>query len=267
MPPRTCVAPAARARPHALLRPRPPPPLPRRAGNFYTCNRFKESEDDGSRRKDESRAALDRYLHYYSRYINHHNSLKLEEKTRRLIEEKIEQLQEHGDNTWLDGQYLKDVRASRGATEPSAGSSARSQRVGPANLFPCPVRHRPPRPRPLAAQATESLLVSRHALQYTYVYAFYLGPCNHKELFEMAQRDLEMTTEDISAELEKPVEEIERLTVLHQQQMGKKRLVNLFNAVEAHRTAEAQAALDGPAPVPCAPGSQPQSQSQPILQH
>lgn len=57
----------------------------------------------------------------------------------------------------------------------------------------------------------------------------------------MAQRDLEMTTEDLSAEIEKPVEEIERLTVLHHQQMSKKRLANLFNAVEAYRLAEAQA--------------------------
>jgi ariadne-1 len=89
-----------------------------------------------------------------------------------------------------------------------------------------------------AAQATESLLLCRHALQYTYVYAFYLSPSNHKELFEMAQRDLEMSTEDLSAEMEKAVEDIDRLAVLHHQQMSKKRLDNLFNSVEAFRTAE-----------------------------
>jgi len=102
-------------------------------------------------------------------------------------------------------------------------------------------------------QATESLLASRHALQYTYVYAFYLAPSNHKELFEMAQRDLEVTTEDLSAEIEKPVEAIERLTVLHHQQMSKKRLENLFNAVESHRAAEADLQSQSQ--------SQPQSQS------
>lgn len=67
------------------------------------------------------------------------------------------------------------------------------------------------------------------------MYAFYLAQSNHKELFEMAQRDLEMSTEDLSAEMEKPVEEIERKLVIHHQQMSKKRLANLFNAVEAYR--------------------------------
>jgi len=186
-------------------------PWKEHSGNFYTCNRFKEEEggkgDD--KRKDTSKAALERYLHYYTRYINHHNSLKLEQNTRAAMEEKIEEMQEHGNNTWLEGQYLKD--------------------------------------------ATESLLASRHALQYTYVYAFYLAPSNHKELFEMAQRDLEVTTEDLSAEIEKPVEAIERLTVLHHQQMSKKRLENLFNAVESHRAAEADLQSQSQ--------SQPQSQS------
>ena len=75
----------------------------------------------------------------------------------------------------------------------------------------------------------------------------------------MAQRDLEMTTEDLSAEIEKPVEQIVRLTVLHHQQMSERRLANLFNAVEAHRVAEAQAALEA-AHVPGAL-SRPQSQA------
>ncbi|KAG8466127.1 hypothetical protein KFE25_001883 [Diacronema lutheri] len=189
-------------------------PWKEHSGNFYTCNRFKETDDEEVKRKDLSKAALERYLHYYSRYINHHSSLMLEEKTRQAMEDKIAEMQALGSN-WLDGQYLKE--------------------------------------------ATESLIACRHALQYTYVYAFYLPADNHKELFQMAQRDLEMTTEDLSAEIEKPVEQIVRLTVLHHQQMSERRLANLFNAVEAHRVAEAQAALEA-AHVPGAL-SRPQSQA------
>lgn len=95
------------------------------AGNYYNCNRFKESDDEESRRKDQSKAALERYLHYYSRYVNHHNSLKLEEKTRGDTERKIEEMQQLGTNTWLDVQYLKDVRQLPHATRLSAPSAHR----------------------------------------------------------------------------------------------------------------------------------------------
>jgi len=88
-----------------------------------------------------------------------------------------------------------------------------------------------------AAQGTDALLKGRHALQYTYVYAFFLQPSNHKELFEMAQSDLEYTTEQLSRELEKPVDQISRMEVIQLEQMSHKRLKNLFSAVEAHHAA------------------------------
>lgn len=72
------------------------------------------------------------------------------------------------------------------------------------------------------------------------MYAFYLTPSNHKELFEMAQSDLEYTTEQLSQELEKPVEQISRAEVIQLEQMCLKRLANLFTAVEAHHTANLQ---------------------------
>jgi len=86
-------------------------PWKEHSGNYYNCNRFKGSDDEESRRKDQSKAALERYLHYYTRYFNHHNSLKLEEKTRAETEKKIDEMQQLGTNTWLDVQYLKDVSA------------------------------------------------------------------------------------------------------------------------------------------------------------
>lgn len=44
----------------------------------YNCNRY--NENDSKDLKHQGRAAVERYLHYYNRFINHQNSLKLEDK-------------------------------------------------------------------------------------------------------------------------------------------------------------------------------------------
>ena len=49
--------------------------------SWYNCNRF--NQDDAKKARDDqdrSRSALQRYLHYYKRYHNHHESLRLENK-------------------------------------------------------------------------------------------------------------------------------------------------------------------------------------------
>ncbi len=49
--------------------------------SWYNCNRF--NEDDAKKARDsqeKSRSALQRYLHYCNRYMNHYQSLKLEHK-------------------------------------------------------------------------------------------------------------------------------------------------------------------------------------------
>jgi len=89
---------------------------------WYSCNRY--DDDAGKKARDaqeRSRAALQRYLHYYNRYSNHHNSLKLERKvifcltnifylaTFQLFEkvsEKVEQMQQLG-FSWIETQFLQ----------------------------------------------------------------------------------------------------------------------------------------------------------------
>ena len=47
----------------------------------YNCNKFDPDKEEGSKdgkKKDTSRAALERYLHYYTRFTNHQTSLKFE---------------------------------------------------------------------------------------------------------------------------------------------------------------------------------------------
>lgn len=59
--------------------------------------------------KIDARRALERYLHYYERYDNHHKSLKLEEDLRARIVKRIEEKVANREGTWIDWQYLHDA--------------------------------------------------------------------------------------------------------------------------------------------------------------
>jgi len=48
-------------------------------------------------------------LFYYTRFSNHDNSLKLEKDAKDKVEDKISEMEKHGDNTYLDCLYLKDA--------------------------------------------------------------------------------------------------------------------------------------------------------------
>lgn len=87
-------------------------PWKEHSGSFYNCNKFdpeKDKDTESSKKKDTSRAALERYLHYYTRYTNHHNSLKMETEAKVKTEEKIREMEKLGDNTWMDCLYLNEA--------------------------------------------------------------------------------------------------------------------------------------------------------------
>lgn len=74
---------------------------------WYNCNRF--DEDDAKRARDnqeKSRAALQRYLHYCNRYMNHWESLKFENKLHESIRSKMEEMQQFG-MSWIEVQFLQ----------------------------------------------------------------------------------------------------------------------------------------------------------------
>lgn len=82
------------------------------SGSYYTCNKYdpdKDKETPDGKKKDTSRAALERYLHYYTRFTNHHNSLKFEIDAKVKMEAKIKEMEALGDNTWMDCQYLNEA--------------------------------------------------------------------------------------------------------------------------------------------------------------
>ena len=59
----------------------------------YSCNRFTEEAKSKEQQAESSRAALKRYLHYYDRFRNHDNSLKLEHKLYQQVGTKVSQFQ------------------------------------------------------------------------------------------------------------------------------------------------------------------------------
>ena len=68
----------------------------------YSCNRYDESEAKQARDSQEkSRAALQRYLFYYNRYMNHMQSLKFENKLYQSVKEKMEEMQQHN-MSWIE---------------------------------------------------------------------------------------------------------------------------------------------------------------------
>ena len=56
-----------------------------------------------------SRAALERYLFYYTRFSNHEQSLKFELEARTKMAAKIEDMEKLGDSTYMDCLYLNDA--------------------------------------------------------------------------------------------------------------------------------------------------------------
>ena len=76
----------------------------------YNCNRYDESEAKAARdAQEKSRAALQRYLFYCNRYMNHMQSLKFENKLYASVKEKMEEMQQHN-MSWIEVQFLKKVR-------------------------------------------------------------------------------------------------------------------------------------------------------------
>ncbi|XP_038067945.1 E3 ubiquitin-protein ligase arih1-like isoform X1 [Patiria miniata] len=75
--------------------------------SWYNCNRF--DEEDAKKARDaqaRSRQALERYLFYCNRYMNHMQSLRFENKLYSQIMKKMEDMQQHN-MSWIEVQFLK----------------------------------------------------------------------------------------------------------------------------------------------------------------
>lgn len=77
-------------------------------GGFYKCNRFEAAATDGTDAQ-KAKVELDRYLHYYQRYIAHDRSLKFATSNREDAERRMLGIQEAGKSAWIDVQFLKQA--------------------------------------------------------------------------------------------------------------------------------------------------------------
>lgn len=77
---------------------------------YYECSRYKENPNIGNESAHaQAREALKKYLFYFERWENHARSLRLEEVTRRKIQDRINQKVMAKQGTWIDWQYLLDA--------------------------------------------------------------------------------------------------------------------------------------------------------------
>lgn len=128
--------------------------------NNYSCNKFRDSEEEETIRKNKSRLTLERYLHFYKRYSIHENSMKGDLKTLQKIDQVtrlyMENRREKGEKnlSWNDIQFLPD--------------------------------------------AMRALQNGRKTLKWTYCFAFYLAKTNFSQIFETNQDFLNKAVEDLS---------------------------------------------------------------------
>ncbi|CAH7666110.1 RING finger protein [Phakopsora pachyrhizi] len=73
---------------------------------WYSCNKFEERADTGKDQQSRSRASLERYLHYYNRFANHEQSLKLDRELHARTERKMEEIQQSSNMSWIEVQFL-----------------------------------------------------------------------------------------------------------------------------------------------------------------
>ncbi|KAI8434147.1 hypothetical protein MSG28_012272 [Choristoneura fumiferana] len=78
--------------------------------SWYNCNRYDEDEAKAARDAQErSRAALQRYLFYCNRYMNHMQSLRFESKLYASVKEKMEEMQQHN-MSWIEAKQRLNTR-------------------------------------------------------------------------------------------------------------------------------------------------------------
>jgi len=81
--------------------------------DHFSCNKYRENKLDNKpswvdgRSNTDARQALDRYLFYYNRFVNHQNSLKFEDRTRERARKTMEDMQQNGNRSYIDVQFVE----------------------------------------------------------------------------------------------------------------------------------------------------------------
>jgi len=179
--------------------------------DFYSCNRFEKellAQQKGKRskskrkkiedEKERKRAALDRYLHYYERFVNHDNSRKLEVELRATALAKMREMHDI-DSTWAQVQFIEKSVAE--------------------------------------LQDCRGVLKYTYVFAYYFLEdGKQRNVGMAKDLFEYMQEDLEKTTEKLSEIIEdtlksSEIEHAHKLESINLTNLAKTKRENLLNAV------------------------------------
>mmetsp|Transcript_8487 Transcript_8487/g.26631 ORF Transcript_8487/g.26631 Transcript_8487/m.26631 type:complete len:526 (+) Transcript_8487:30-1607(+) len=83
-------------------------------GGYYRCNKYEEDKKAGrvsndEKKRDAARTELNRYMHYFERFINHERAAKHMVATQRKIVSKMTMLQDSGMYKIAEVLFLKDA--------------------------------------------------------------------------------------------------------------------------------------------------------------
>lgn len=70
--------------------------------SYYSCNKMKKDDTVLAKDIESARASLQRYTHYYNRYQNHMNSVRLDEKTMQAVNRYVNSNFDGGNITYLE---------------------------------------------------------------------------------------------------------------------------------------------------------------------
>ncbi|KAJ5072679.1 e3 ubiquitin-protein ligase ari5-related [Anaeramoeba ignava] len=76
--------------------------------SYFKCNRYDPSKHD-NKKAEETKLALDRYIHYYHRYQNHKQSLGFEKELREKTRKKMKEMQESKDVSFIDVSFMEEA--------------------------------------------------------------------------------------------------------------------------------------------------------------
>lgn len=169
-------------------------------GGYYKCNRYDPSSTDTDENVDRAKRELDRYLHYYKRYQNHHQAQRFAEVQLQHTEKRMTELQESiGGSSWIDVQFLKS-----------------------ANEMVIECR------RTLKYTYTFGYYLSAPCMGSGQSQS----PTKHRELFESMQEDLERFTEHLSELTETKISNMDKESVVNTTRVTENFLRNLIVGCE-----------------------------------
>ncbi|KAJ2465017.1 hypothetical protein GGI02_004821, partial [Coemansia sp. RSA 2322] len=78
--------------------------------SFYSCNRYEEDASKEARESiSKSRAMLERYMHYFTRYNNHEQSAKFAQQLLATTEKNMEHMQREMSLAWIEVHFFSDA--------------------------------------------------------------------------------------------------------------------------------------------------------------